>query len=79
MRGLVLKLREISEYKEFENKHLCCEECGAPAEYAINQKYLYNGNNIKKMDDTEYYCSHCLAHTFRNFADSLEPDESSKI
>lgn len=71
MRGLVLKLREISEYKEFENKHLCCEECGAPADYVVNSKELHDGSNIRKMNENIYYCKNCLVSGIQQLADEI--------
>lgn len=70
MRGIVYKIRILSEYKQFNNKRFKCS-CGKDADYVINQKCLYSGNNIGKYEDQLFMCKDCFADKLEEFSKTV--------
>ena len=71
MRGIVFKVRILSEYKQFNKKKLKCK-CGKDADYVIDQKCLYSGTNIGKYEDQFFLCNDCFADNLEDMAKRLK-------
>lgn len=69
MRGIVFKIRILSEYKQFDNKRKKFKcKCGKDADYVIDQKALYSGTNIRKYEDQFFLCRECFADNLEDMA-----------
>ena len=74
MRGLVIKLREISEYTSLNKKKLKCNYCNKDATYAVDVKELFSGMNIGKPQSSFCICDECAADNLRKAADNIDDD-----
>ena len=76
MRGIVFKIRILSEYKQFDNKRKKFKcKCGKDADYVIDQKCLYSGTNIGKYEEQFFLCNDCLADILEEMAKSVRDEE----
>ena len=74
MRGLVIKLREISEYTSLNKKKLKCNYCNKDATYAVDVKELFSGMNIGKPQNSFCIFNECAAYELRKAADNIDDD-----
>ena len=79
MRGIVIKLREISEYTSFNKKKLKCNYCNKDATYVVDIKELNSGMNIGKPQSTFCICNECAADELRKVVDNIESENNEHL